>query len=102
MQTGAGGTVTTRRPPAAYRLQRPVLRDLRESLRAALGEPRADDVLGAAAADAGVSLHDDLSVPDLLRLARGVSSQRGPVSVLGLSAEIRCETWLTLAGRAAS
>ena len=102
MHTRAGGTVTTQRPPSAYRLKRPSLRDLNESLRAALGERRGDEVLAAAAETAGVPLHDDLSVPDLLLLARGVTSQSGAVSVLGLSAEIRCETWLTLSGRAAS
>lgn len=93
---------TSTTPPAAYRLQRPGLRDFESSLAAALGTQRATEVLAAAAETAGVSLHDDLSVPDLLLLARGVSAQRGPVSVLGLSAEIRCETWLTLSGRAAS
>ena len=93
---------TSTTPPAAYRLQRPGLGDFESSLAAALGTQRAAEVLSDAAEAVGVSLRDDLSVSELLRLARGVSSQSGPVSVLGLSAEIRCETWLTLSGRAAS
>lgn len=77
-----------------YRLARPDVASALHALRRGVGAARAERIWAEEAPSAAC----DLGPRALLKVAERIAARQGLESIVGLSLQIRCETWLALYG----
>ena len=82
--------------PDSYQLPPPDAAGARRALQRALGDDRADRVWRECA---GADVDDDMTPRELLSVAARIADRQGIESIVGLSLQVRCETWLALYAR---
>lgn len=83
----------------SYQLPVPDAGAARRALERALGGARAAVVWSEATASQHVPVEGELTPLQLLGVARAIAERQGIESIVGLSLEVRCETWLALYAR---